>query len=225
MELDNRFHNLKNRVRECLEKRGITVEKVADALTSLPADDMDEHRQFLESHLSDLFRAKNLSELFGIMNLNWNYLSYHLLDYLVRKFNLEEVKGEMNAYKEDLWQFREETPLTLFCQTQKKRRLTLDPKFQVMVAEFNWPNNVTLEVVEQFRQEYVYHYNLRECAMMVAKVRPGSFIVTWFIPESIVEKLRANVPRAVLRKYDVIELKIAGRCVYRVRKHQVSQSG
>ena len=63
-----------------------------------------------------------------------------------------------------------------------------------MVAEFNWPDDVTLEVVEQFRQEYAYHYNLRECAMLLAVVLPGSFIVTWFIPESIVEKLKSNFP-------------------------------
>jgi hypothetical protein len=57
---------------------------------------------------------------------------------------------------------------------------------------------------------------------MLAEVRPGSFIVTWFIPESIDEKLRTKVPRAIFKKYSVIELKIAGKCVYRVSKNQVS---
>ena len=93
-----------------------------------------------------------------------------------------------------------------------------------MVATFDWPAEVMLDDVEQFRQEYAYHYSLRECAMMLAEVRPGSFVVTWFIPESIVEKLRIKVPRAVLKKYAVTELKIAGRCVYHVRGHQVSWS-
>jgi hypothetical protein len=56
---------------------------------------------------------------------------------------------------------------------------------------------------------------------MLAEVRPGSFIVTWFIPESIDEKLRTKVPRAIFKKYSVIELKIAGKCVYRVSKNQI----
>ena len=223
-ELDDRFYDLKNQVREYLEKRGVVVERVADALMSLSADDMEEHKQFLKSHFNELFRAANLSELFGIMNFNWNYLSYHLLDYLVRRFKLEEVKGEMEAYKKDLQQFREKTPLTAFCQTQKKRWLSLDSKFPKMVARFAWPNDVTLEVVEQFRQKYAYHYNLHECAMMLAEVLPGCFIITWFIPESIVEKLRANVPRVMLGKHKVTDLKVAGRCVYHVRK-QLNQSG
>ena len=95
-----------------------------------------------------------------------------------------------------------------------------------MVAEFDWPNDVTLEVVEQFRQEYADHYGLHEFAMMVAQVRPGSFIVTWFVPESVVEKLKGKVPRAILKKHSVTILEIAGTCVYRLRKPQeVSVTG
>ena len=222
--LDNRFDAMKKHIRECLEKCMISVARVANALMSLSADDVDEHKQFLESHVSAFIRAANHSELFGAMNFNWNYLSYYLLDHLVQGFQLEEVKGEMEAYKKDLRQFREKTPLTLFCQTQKRGHVRLYPGFQEMVAKFDWPAKATLEVVEQFRQEYAYNYSLRECAMMLAEVRPGSFIVTWFIPESIVEKLRAKLPRAILKKYFVTELKITGRCVYRLRKYQVSKS-
>ena len=95
-----------------------------------------------------------------------------------------------------------------------------------MVAEFDWPNDVTLEVVEQFRQEYASHYGFHEFAMMVAQARPGSFIVTWFVPESVVEKLKGKVPRVILKKYSVTKLEIAGTCVYRLRKPQeVSVTG
>ena len=178
-QFEKRFNNLKRATRECLVKQKVSVRRVADTLTSLPAG---EHKQFLESHISALYQSLDHSELFGLVNPKWNYLSYHLLDILVRRFEIEEVKGEMAAYKEDLQQFREETPLTLFCQTQKKRRVRLDPKFQEMVAEFDWPNDVTLEVVEQFRQEFACHHNLQECAMMLAEVRSGSFIDTSYHP-------------------------------------------
>ena len=223
-ELEKRFNDLKKVTRECLEKHGVTVKRVADALMSLPADDVIEHKQFLESHVRAFYQAIDHSELFGTLSTNWNYLSYQLLDHLITEFDLNEVKCKMEAFKEDLRQFREKTPLTLFCQTQKRRRLRLEPAFREMVAEFNWPDDVTLEVVEQFRQEYAYHYSLRECAMMLALIHPGSFIITWCIPESIVEKLRANMPKEILKKYSVTELTIAGRCVYRLHQHKVSQN-
>ena len=228
-QFETRFNHLKKTTRECLDKRRVAVKSVADALTSLPTDDVDEHRQFLESHVSAFYQAHDTSELFGIMNPNWNYLSYQLLDHLIEEFDLDEVKGEMAAYKGDLRQFREKTPLNRFCQTQKKRRLRLDPEFQEVVAEFDWPEDVTLEVVEQFRQEYACHYHLRECAMMLAEVKPGSFIITWFVPAAISEKLRANAPRTVLKKYSVTELKIAGMSIYcspfyNATKYQVYKS-
>lgn len=216
-----RFHELKNSARECLEKYGVTVKRVADSLTSLPADDEEEHKQFLESHVSVLFNASNHSELFGTMNFHWNYLNYHLLDHVVEEFDLEVVKGEMEIFKKDLQRFREKTPLTLFCQAQRRRHVEPPAEFRQLVVEFDWPDEVMLEDVEKFRQEYAYHYSLRECALMLAVVHRGSFIVIWFIPESIVEKLKAKVPRLILKTFLVATLKIAGVCVYRLRKNQV----
>ena len=213
-QFEKRFNTLKKSTREYLEKLRVPVKRVADALTSLPADDLDEHKQFLESHLSALYHADDHSELFGTMNFHWNYQNYQLLDHVVREFDLEGVKGEMKTYKEDLQQFRKETPLKLFCQSQKKKRIKPPPDFHELVAEFDWPDDVTLEVVEEFRQEYADHYSLYKCAMMLAVVLPGSFIITWFIPASIVEKLKGKVPASILKKYSVTKLEIAGECVY-----------
>ena len=213
-QFEKKFNALKESTRECLETLQVPVKRVADALTSLPADDVDEHKQFLESHLSALYQAPNHSELFGTMNFHWNYQNPQLLDHVVHEFNLEGVKGEMKTYKEDLQQFRKKTPLKLFCQSQKQKRIGPPPDFHEVVAEFDWPDDVTLEVVEEFRQEYADHYNLHKCAMMLAAVLPGSFIITWFIPVSIVEKLKVNVATSILEKYSVTKLEVAGECVY-----------
>ena len=95
-----------------------------------------------------------------------------------------------------------------------------------MVAEFDWPDDLTLEDVEQFRQEYASYYNLRDCAMMIAQVLPGSFIITWFIPQSVVENLKTNIPRWILKQHSVTRLEIAWVCVYPSHQPQeVSVSG
>ncbi|CAI8018852.1 TNF receptor-associated factor 4, partial [Geodia barretti] len=39
-------------------------------------------------------------------------------------------------------------------------------------------------------------------------------IITWFIPESIVEKLRGDIPHLILKKYTAVSLQIAGVKVY-----------
>ena len=99
--LDKKFHELKNKIRKCLESYNIAVKRVADALTSLRPDEVAEHQQFIESHTSAFFKAANISELFGIVNPYWNYLNYPLLEHLIQKFYLREVKGDMESYKED----------------------------------------------------------------------------------------------------------------------------
>ena len=169
-DLNKRFQSLKNTVKHSLNKLRVSVERVADVLTSLSADENDHYRMFLETHISALFKAADISELFGTMNLHWNYLDPAPLDYLAKKFESEEPKQQMKVYKSDLQQFRIKTPLTLFCQTQKRKRMKPPGEFREMVAEFDWPENVTLEDVEQFRREYASHYNLRDCAMMIAQV-------------------------------------------------------
>ena len=203
-----------------MTKKKIPVPQVVDALTDLPADEIDEHKHFLESHLSVCYQANDHAELIGQLSFHMNYLSYQLLDYLGNEFDLVEVKAKMMIYKSDLQQFRKKTPLALFYRTQKRKVFDPPQGFRKAVIHFDWRNGITLEDVEEFREKYATHYNLRECAMMIAQIRSGSYIITWFIPESVVEKLKAKVPREILKKYCVTKLEIAGACVYRSRKAQ-----
>ena len=223
-QFEKQFCALKDASRECLKRRVITVKRIASSLTSLPADDMDEHKQFLESHLSKIYQAPDHFELFGVLDFHWNYQNYQLLDYLIQEFDLEGIKSEMNIYKEDLRLFRKKTPLKLFCKSQKKRHIEPSQKFHQMVVKFDWPDNVTLEVVEQFRQEYASHYCLQECAMMLDVVLLGSFVVTWFIPGSIVEKLKVKVPVSILKTHSVTNLEISGELVYSKPMEKVKEN-
>ena len=214
--LDEMFDLLKENVQQSLEKHVVPVKKIANALTSLSADYDDHHRMFLKSNVTELYTSVDNSVLFGHMNFHWNYLDPSLLNHLVGKFGLKEVKEEMEAYKSQLRQFRMNTPLCLFYLAQKKKRVRLSPGFQEVVIEFSWPeeHEITLEDVEQFRQEFSNKCNLHDFAMMLVKVYLGSFIVTWVVPQSIVEEMKKYVPKIILRKFFVAKLVIAGSCIY-----------
>ena len=220
-QFNNRFHKLKNSTREYLEKQKIPVKEVADALTSLSHDAGEVHEKFLQSHLEDLFKAADHDLLFGRMNFHWNYLNYHMLDHLVKRFDIKEVKSEMEVYKSDLKSFREVTPLSVFCKVHKKKTEP-QKKFREVVAKFNWPDSkeVTLEVVEEFRQAYAHYYSLWEFAMMLEEVRPGSFIVTWLVPESVIGMLHVDIPIELLKEFFVTELEVAGVSVYQWEKYK-----
>ena len=214
------FRALKKSTREDLEKHCISVEEVVTCLTELPADDMPEHKVFLENHVFNLFKADGHNELFGAMNTYWNYLAYHLLDHLIREFEIEEVKVDMKTYKLKLKQFRRETSLVTFCRTQKRRQIEPPPGFRKMIINFKWPDTVTLEAVEEFRQQYVCSYGLRECAMMLIAIEAGSFNVVWLIPKSIVEYLSTKETDihvcSLIAQHNVTNLEIDGILIYPV---------
>ena len=215
-QFEKRFNQLKQRCAENLQNKNVSVRKVVQTLTDLPADDIDEHKMFLEEKLIDLFKAPDPVVLIGQLSFNMNYLSYHLLDHLANGFDLGDVKFEMERYKSDLKQFLMRTPLKLFCNTQK-RSVEQPQDFQKVIANFPEPSDaeVTLKDVERYRERYACHYHLRPSAIMVSEVRPSSFIVTWVVPRSIVAKLKANIPRDLFKQYD-IKLEIGGSCVYDV---------
>ena len=122
-DLERKFDSLKNTIKRSLKKLRVSVESVADVLTSLSADEDDNYRVFMESHVSVLYKATSIPELFGTMNFHWNYLDPPPLDDLAKKFELEEPKQQMEVYKSDLQQFRMKTPLTLFCLAQRRKRV------------------------------------------------------------------------------------------------------
>ena len=228
---EDRFNTMKLSTIKCLEKIQISVMAIVYILTSLRAVYRGQYKVLLKKKIEKLNQCPNHWMLFGSLNSYWNYLSYHLLDHLIKEVSLNyrfltdvegttveqcltDVKRQMSLYKRDLKRFRQQTPLEVFCQAENWSTDDPPPEFKKVVVKFNWPNTTTLEDVEMFRQRYVRHYNLRDCAMMLNSIRPGTFTVTWFVPSSVVEVLKTERPIEVLKKFDVIRMEVAGSCVY-----------
>ena len=74
-QFERRFNELKETCAENLQKRRVPVRKVVQTLTDLPADDIDEHKMFLERKLKYLFKAPDHVVLIAQLGLNMNYLT------------------------------------------------------------------------------------------------------------------------------------------------------
>ena len=221
-----RFNTLKESTIQCLETCHIAVMTVVYMLTSILA--VDEHKVFLEEKHRVLYECNHHLQLFGLLNLYWNYLAYDLLDQLIEELTLkneafEDIAGQMATYKNDLQLFRENTPLDLFCQAVPAMEDDPPPGFRKVVVKFNWPNTVTLEDVERFRIRYAQMYDLKKCAMMLNVVRRGSFKVTWFVPLTIVKILRKEMSPSVFVQFNVSTVVVAGHSVYRKPVPQPTQ--
>ena len=223
-QFKKRFKDLKKTMKENLKRCDISVGKVTETLKSLSADDSVDHKLFSEAHLDVFDQAMNTSMLLGQLDFNMDYLSYHLLDYLAVEFDLREVLVKMEYYKSDLQKFTLKIPLTLFAREQKKK-MKLLPGFEELNAELDLSVCIdhNVEVMEQFRREYTTHYGLKDYSMMVAHIIKCDSTLTcsWFVPQSVVDKLKKNLPRNILAKHGISVLRVAGTCVYRSRQVSV----
>ena len=221
-----RFNSMKLATIQCLETCRITIATVVFLLTSA----LSENKAFLDQKHKELHESKNHLELFEVLNLYWNYLSFGLLDGLIdglsdeKSSDFGDIKKLMNQYKEDIQKFRENTKLVLFCQldysmlaVNQLQPCNPPPGFQKMVVEHQWPETVTLKDVEEFRKAFLLCFGLSECAIMVHRIRRKCFEITWFgvIPESVGQLLRkSNGKIKVLKDFNVILVEIDGECVY-----------
>ena len=132
---------------------------------------VDLHRAYLEEKHRDLYQCKDIFELFSLLNLYWNYLSYDLLHQLIERLTesheaCKPIADEMTVYIRDVKAFRKRTLLRRFCQAVPHRNVHLPPDFTQLVLTFNWPDTVTLEDVEVFRNRFAQKCNLKDCAMI-----------------------------------------------------------
>ena len=206
---------------ECLEKCKMVVKTVVFLLMSIKA--VDEHKMFLKKEHKTLRKCEDHWELFGDLNLYWNYLAFDLLEQLIEVLTLKQaefdpIATEMASYKGELENFRRSTALELFCLAEaSKLGANIPESFKEVVVKFEWPGEVNLEMVEEFRQRYAQAYNLDKCAMLIYSIRAGSFTVTWLLPNSVLDRLtKTTAPVQLFRHFRVIRLDIDGKCFYKM---------
>ena len=206
------FKHLKVMTRDSLITCRISTNEVAAYLTSLPARRGNQDTSTILSGLATVFsQAIDHSELLGAITYYWNYHCYYLLDYTANEFNVEGVQMKVEAYKENLQFFKEQTLLKAFCQMEKKR--PRPPYFSEIVAEFQWPNDVTLQRVEEFRKDFVQYYKLHDYCMILAFIQlmesSSSFRVTWFIPDLVIDVVKADMPEELIETHLITRVQIA----------------
>ena len=188
---------------------------------------LGECKGFLKEECKALRKSEDHWELFTELNLYWNYLSFGLLHGLIddlfeRNEVFEKTKEEMEKYTQDIQKFRARTKLVVFCEVDYSM-LAINPPlqpcgpppgFKNMVTEHQWPATVTLKDVEEFRKEFLLTFGLPECAIMVNRIRRGSFTITWFavLPNTAVLTLKKT--KGVFRDFKVTLVKIDGEIVY-----------
>ena len=217
--LKKRFRLIRRSMIECLDKCQIAMMTVVTLLSSVFGFDV--RSAIRKSYHKDLNECKN-NELFGYLNLYWNYLSFKPLSVLLEEPALKNdafaiVRNEMCAYLEDIKVFRQNTTLVAFCSAVPYTEHDPPPGFQKMVTEHDWPETVTLIKLEQFQRSFLDTFSLPEHAMILDGLRRGSFKVTWFIilPATTLKILKGSMGKIkAFRDFNVVLVDIDSELIF-----------
>ena len=187
--------------------RHITTAQFSALVTCLSADKANNYPAFLKPLGTLLFNVVHHYESLGAMIYYWHYLSYHMLDYLSESLNLEDVQEQFQEYKDEVHMFKKQTTLIAFSKTEKIKRVC-PPCFKEIVTQFLWPDTATLELLEEFRNDYLRHYDLHSYSMILGFVEllePSHFVsVTWFVPRVVAVSLMGASPESLKKRYSIV---------------------
>ena len=200
--------------------RNVDVGDVIHELNTLIEEKMSVYKLLTNENLRE---CEDYKALFEKIKFYWNHESPMLLVRLSRKLKCSgRVLKKLRKYKDDLYDFRVNTLLTLFCKIEGEA-IKLAKGYSIIVAMFdrNIFNAMTLKGLDQFMVKYANHYMPCNFAIVLKEVKADSFMVYFLVPQSVSVILseRAKVPERFFRKCGVRQLDIAGSCVYNYGSH------
>ena len=168
------FQWLRKEALNKLKEDHVSVDDLCDKLTSLNylQNDTSIHR-FLDKRIERLYSCHSVTIVFSILNAYWSYLSYHLLEHVVIQYSLEDLRIQMKEFKLEVDLFKEETPLRVFADVEKKINSNVPDSFTKLISIRHISKDSYLKEIEKVRVELKNEYRFEECALMLNDVLPG----------------------------------------------------
>ena len=209
---------MKNRALEQLREKGVSVEDLCDTITSLYCLQNDTSMNvFVDERIERFYSCRSVVVVFGILNTYWSYLSYHLLEHVIGQYSLEDLKKQMEEFKAEVNLFKEETPLGVFANAEKKVDSKIPDGFKTLISNHKFSKDSFLKEVEKVRVELNNEYRFEYCALMLNDVLPGSIKIVWLIPTSATQhvlQVTSTLERGRFRTIMMVKLEFQGECIY-----------
>ena len=196
----------------------VEVRRLRHSFLRRPGDLKNEHKYFVKEKEAELKGAESVDDLFYAADDYWDFLNFSLLEHLINRHSSEEIKVEVVEYGQQIRAFRKKTPLNIFSKVyQRKQVRKVDKNFCKIITEHNidW-STASLEDVETFRNQLCSELSLYEFSLQVAVLISGSVVITWLVPQSLVEYFLKSIKlnSSSLKDHHVTKFTIDGFIVY-----------
>ena len=223
--METRFDKLLDKTQDGLVENNIPLQRVKRCITRLHASIRYQHIAFIKENMRAITHAESFEEIFGVLNLYWDFLNYTLLEHIVNEFGNNDTKAAMSNYVTELVAFRKATNLSDFITHWPcTGKGPPDMSRLVIKIEKDW-SNCTLEDVEQFQKTLTQKLLLPSFAMLLQDAEQGCISLTWLIPSSVVKCASKDIHNTKLdwfKEHHIERLAIDGQDLYSSATFQYS---
>lgn len=181
-------------------------------ITSLPANIVEPHREFLREYNEAFQECTSISGVFTHLNTHWDYLNYDMLEHIISEFSLHSLDEQLQDFKEHRDQFLDDTSLKQFNEAEGDERYMAPPKgFKKWAMVSKLLPSTSMKRIEMFRRKFAYQHSLRECAIILSGVKLSSVIIIMLVPESVVV---TSTDKVLFHKHSIVYVKQNGIIIY-----------
>ena len=217
-DLEGKYMALVQKTQKEVMKQKPDLETFRTEITLLPTSLKEEHQQYIKDNLPQLYDAKSIPQIFGLLNLYWNYLHYGLLQRIIDIYGTDDTKKLMKSYVDDVKLFQQETTLAMFWEAHPKQRSLKPSKVvEVLTNHLEFADSSLLKSVEEFRQEFALELSLPDVTIIIKEILPGSVVIVWLMPTKGEITLKNQVKEGrfeFFKQHHILELRMDDDIIY-----------
>ena len=152
------------------------------------------HQKFIQDNLK-IDEETTFDDLWTKLAFYWNFLNFDLLEHVINKFRIENLKHKMESYKDELQSFRKATRLCVFVNCWPLNgEMPPETEFREFVTKIklDW-ENCTLEDIETKKRVFIRKFLLPEYALQPGEIKKGCIAITWLVPKQFINCLQEAV--------------------------------
>ena len=185
-ELDSKFSDIEVKMRTDLDTK-VKVQTFVTKIRVLPLPIKHEYEHIKED-AKEMKKLDDTDKVMDRLNDHWNFVDYHLLEHVVKKFGNEDLRKEMTKFTDKLKAFRKNISVRQFAKCWTGRK-SIPKDYRKINVEIDVdPDYWSLEQLERARVEMCTrldkskpHPHPSLFAILVSEVKPGSVIIVFAV--------------------------------------------
>ena len=189
-DFEDRFHELQKEILDQLVASNTDTSTVLNSLTLLPIKLRQEYEKAIQNLLPFFSNKESIDKLFFRLNPLFSFIDYGLLEYIIKIYGNQVLKGDMKLYCNDVQVFMKQTTIKELIDHLPGKKET-PSNFEVLKAKIGEnARECTLDRINTLRKRFCAEVRLSEIVFcLIALEDSNSFIVSWLVPSVLVPDL------------------------------------